>query len=439
MDVSLSQVSLENVKASNGLRYLLPDKLGFIAIAKNKIPDLQKELSLQTANITCISSDLHSQYLPLGSDFGPVNLGVIYRFCKSMVKRMSSLHRGYFCDKKKAFVSVRDGAFIYCFEPEPKATSNACFLLGSFLIVEFQMNPQDAANFFIGPGAPFEVCPFRDSSSEPDSSTISLLDCFLGLKKAISQGWFDVRTFKVETYETLDDPLCGDIHQICPKLVAFRGPRDVLSPDDDAFETSHCIELLKKLAVTCVVRLSSPDDYDREQFVRAGMTHIDLPCPDPFPSDDVIERFITLCDHEKVVAVHCRTGLGRTGTLAALWMMRYKQFAAREAVAWARIVRTGSISAAQQDFLAHCEGRRWVGSRLAAPRRGAPSLQPWLTQPAGPRPPSPCRPVDPDSLLDDSDEEDTSPAASAAPAANAANADGPGSPGGDPLLSRSSR
>jgi hypothetical protein len=42
-----------------------------------------------------------------------------------------------------------------------------------------------------------------------------------------------------------------------------------------------------------------------------------------------------------VVAVHCRSGLGRTGTLIGLWLMRHRGFAAREAIAWVRIVRPG--------------------------------------------------------------------------------------------------
>ena len=37
-------------------------------------------------------------------------------------------------------------------------------------------------------------------------------------------GWYDEKTFDRKSYEALDDPLSGDIHQICPKLVTFKGP-----------------------------------------------------------------------------------------------------------------------------------------------------------------------------------------------------------------------
>ena len=100
--------------------------------------------------------------------------------------------------------------------------------------------------------------------------------------------------------------------------------------------------------------------YEHSAFENKGIEVYDMEYPDGSnPPDDIIVEFIELCEQEisrgKAVAVHCRAGLGRTGTLIGLYMMHKHDFTAKQAIAWLRLCRPGSVVGDQQQFMQNIE------------------------------------------------------------------------------------
>lgn len=74
------------------------------------------------------------------------------------------------------------------------------------------------------------------------------------------------------------------------------------------------------------------------------------------PSMEIVEKFLELTEATNgAIAVHCKAGLGRTGTLIGCYAMKHYYFPAADFIGYIRIARPGSILGPQQNYLIEME------------------------------------------------------------------------------------
>jgi len=321
----------------------IPDRLYFVTL-KTTI----KPKSTANTHYFCIDDEL--VYENFYADFGPLNLSLLYRYCTKLNRKLKS----YSLAKKK---------IVHYTTLDSHKRANAAFLISAYSVIYLGKSPEEAFKPLVGGYNPPFV-PFRDASFGVSIYTITILDCLKAVEKAHMAGFFDFDDFDYDEYEHYEKVQNGDFNWLVPrKFLAFCGPHPHSKIENGypLHSPESYFPYFRLHNVTCIVRLNKKI-YDAKRFTNAGFQHEDLFFIDgSTPPDSILKSFLEICEKTSgAVAVHCKAGLGRTGSLIGCYMMKHWRWTAMETISWLRVCRPGSIIGHQQEWLEEKQADMWA-------------------------------------------------------------------------------
>lgn len=337
-------------KDSRSLYEFLPGKLYYTSLSS-------KPTKSNTTHY--FSTDTELVYWNFFLDFGPLNLGHLMRFCKLLNSKLD--------DPK-----LQDKTIVYFSGSHAHKRANSAFLICGWAILYLNKTPEEAYAPFRNIYPPFP--PWHDATPTVCHFNLTVLDTLRGLYKAHKLKYFDLDNFDLSEYEHYEQVENGDLNWCMDgKFLAFAGPHASKEAMEGYFALApeDYIPYFKKKNVTLVIRFNKKY-YDARRFTTQGIDHSELYFVDGTnPPEHILSRFLQLCEETPgAVAVHCKAGLGRTGTCIGCYLMKHHRLTAEEAIGWLRIVRPGSVIGPQQQFMKDMQARLWRDGDLMRQRLG---------------------------------------------------------------------